>query len=391
LQRVFNADKPAREMRIVACEMRSVPGFSYPSIERKFYAVKNGGGWRALLNRNRIPRAREDSFLTPAVVAFWQSLCLRHQRKFRPAYRELLRLYRSGETCGDVGWANVWKENHPHAEVPRACPPDMPLPPGWSYDNFLRKQPKRQDVFAARIGERAAQEFRYQVHSTRQGMHVGEAYVFDDMWHDLKLNFVGQTASVRPLELGGADVFSGYKLDPGFRPRRERADGSHDGLAEADMRLYLAHVLCNIGIWRGGATLYVEHGTAAIPKHLDSILKEFNVSVARSGIEGVRQYAQLWAGKGAGNPRLKAGYESLHNLVHNEVDALPAQTGMDRAHQPESLYGRDKINTKLLIACYALTPARAALLRFPVMEWNTGLDAIREAYYNLNRRTDHDL
>lgn len=391
MQRVMAANQPLTEIRVVAREMAGMPGFSEQSIERKYYAMKAGGSWRCLLNRNKLARRRGDSLLTHAVVEAWFGFCARHQRAFRPAYRDMIRSYRAGQTIGDVSWETVWKLRHPHAELPASCPPDMDLPPGWSYDNVMRHKPARADVVAIRVGEKAAQEFRYQVHTTRKGMHVGEALVFDDMWHDLKLNYVGQTASVRPLELGGADVFSGYKFDPGFRPRRERADGSRDGINEGDMRLYLAHVLCNIGTYRAGCTLYVEHGTAAIPKHLDALLAEFKIKVARSGIEGVRQYAQLFAGKGGGNPRLKAGYESLHNLVHNELDALPAQTGMDRRHLPESLYGRDYINSKLLIACYALTPARAALLRFPVMEWNVGIEAIMAAYYQMNRRTDHDL
>jgi hypothetical protein len=394
MKRLFASERPAREIKIVAHEMRGVLGFSAESIERKYYAVKNGGSWRVLVNRNKLTGRRADSGMTAAVVQAWHETLARHQRKCKPAYREILRRYRAGETIGDVGWQKVWKQRHPHTELPSACPPDMPLPDGWSYDSFMRKQPKRADLVAVRIGEKAAQQYRYQVHTTRNGIHVGEAYVFDDMWHDLKLNFVGQTASVRPLELGGADVFSGYKFDPGFRPRRERQDGTRDGLGERDMRLYLAHVLCNIGYYKGGCTLYVEHGTAAIAKHLDAVLDKFSggmIKVQRSGIEGVKQYAQLYSGKGAGNPRLKAGYESLHNLVHNEVDALPAQTGMDRAHTPESLYGRDAINTKLLVACYALTPARASLLRFPVMEWGVGIDAIMHAYYNMNRRTDHEL
>ena len=44
--------------------------------------------------------------------------------------------------------------------------------------------------------------------------------------------------------------------------------------------------------------------------------------------------------------------------------------------------------TKLLIAAYALTEERRGLLRFPAMEWNKGVNAIEEAYYAMNRRTD---
>jgi hypothetical protein len=159
------------------------------------------------------------------------------------------------------------------------------------------------------------------------------------------------------------------------------------------MRFYLAHVLCNVGVYRGGCTLYAEHGTAAVREPLEKLLNQYSkvpIRVQRSDIEGVRQYAQLYSGKGGGNPRLKAGYESLHNLTHNETGALPAQTGRDRV-EPESLYGLKDINTKLLIACYAMTPARASLIRFPAMSWDAGVEAIRSAYYNMNRREDHDL
>lgn len=394
---VLAARHPLVACRRWACEL-SLPNFSYDTIERRYYQIRDGASWRIFVNgrklRGELRAAPTVSFMTPSVIEEWHAVSLQNQRKYKPAYRALVNRYRAGGTVGDVSWREVWKNLYPAEPVPARVPPDMPLPPGWSYENFMRHKPRRRLERAARVGVRAAAEFAYQVHTTRVGMHVGEGYVFDDVWHDLFLNFAGQTVAIRPLELGGADVLSGYKLEPGFKPRRLRQDGSHAGLDETDMRLYLVHVLCNQGYHKGGCTLYVEHGTAAIRERVASLLKEYSrgaIRVQRSGIEGARQYAQLYSGEGKGNPRFKAALESLHNLIHNETAALPAQTGMDRRHAPESLYGLHSVNTKLLIAAYALTPARAALLRFPAMDWNAGLDAIREAYYNMNRREDHDL
>jgi len=401
LTRVFLAARPTAACKAIARELQ-LPGMSDKAIERNYYRLRQGASWRILVNgrklRGPLRTAGTKSFMSEAVCEAWMAEGLKFQRKYKPAWRSLARRYRRGEKIGDVSWRTVWKHLHPGQSLPSQIPPDMPLPPGWTYENFMKHKPRKVEEVQARIGARAAYKHRYHVHTTRAGMHVGEGFVFDDMWHDMKLNFTGQRSSVRPLELGGADVFSGYKMQPGFRPRRTREDGTRENLTEKDMRFYLAHVLCNVGFYRDGCTLYVEHGTAAVRNRKDHPLRDIlsdisggRIRVEDSGIEGVRQYAQLYRGQGKGNPRLKAGYESLHNLCHNETSNLPAQTGKDRDNMPESLYGRDEINTKLLIASYALTPERAALLRFPVMEWNLGVEAILDAYYNMNRRVEHDL
>jgi hypothetical protein len=257
----------------------------------------------------------------------------------------------------------------------------------------MRRMPKKRDVIAARVGARAAATLHYQVHTTRVGLEPGMAYVFDDMWQDMHGNFIGQNASVRVLELGGSDMASGFKFESGFTPLRELDDGARRAIGGREMRFYLAHILCNVGYHKNGVALYVEHGTAAIREDLRRKLElcDGRITFRDSGIEGVRQSAQLFRGSGKGNPRLKAGEESLHNLQHNYTDHLPAQIGKDRDHHPESFYGRDSINTKLLLARYALSEERQAMLRFPVMEWNQLIELIRRAYHNMNRRTEHDL
>jgi hypothetical protein len=54
-----------------------------------------------------------------------------------------------------------------------------------------------------------------------------------------------------------------------------------------------------------------------------------------SGITGERAGASCGRrGEGKGNPRFKAALESIRNLKHNELAALPGQTGMDRDDRP---------------------------------------------------------
>ena len=73
------------------------------------------------------------------------------------------------------------------------------------------------------------------------------------------------------------------------------------------MRLYLAHILCNVGVYRGGCTLYVEHGTAAIDKGLDPILREHNVVVITHALFNTIQHRLT----GPGNLNLAARYITM--------------------------------------------------------------------------------
>ena len=76
----------------------------------------------------------------------------------------------------------------------------------------------------------------------------------------LRFTILGCGSSAGVPRVGG-DWGQCDPREPRNRRRRCSVLLTRDGLRESDMRLYLAHILCNVGVYRGGCTLYVEHGT----------------------------------------------------------------------------------------------------------------------------------
>ena len=95
-----------------------------------------------------------------------------------------------------------------HQPMPARCPAGMPLPPGWSYHNLMRRQPRLIERLVARQGRHAARKATSRVHTTRADMPIGSQYEFDDMWHNTKVMFPGFPKTVRPLELACIDIAS---------------------------------------------------------------------------------------------------------------------------------------------------------------------------------------
>jgi hypothetical protein len=146
-----------------------------------------------------------------------------------------------------------------------------------------------------------------------------------------------------------------------------------------------------------GTTLMVEHGTAAIPAWMESMLSDLSggkIRVQRGGIEGHPAHVGQYAGRGKGNYRFKAALESLGSLIHSEFAFLPGQTGLSVERRPEETHGLLKANDALLEAFLALREARpelAAALRFPVMSSAQHLEIALEVYHRINTRTEHEL
>ena len=269
-------------------------------------------------------------------------------------------------------------------------------PYGWTYGNLMRHAPSKFELTVRRHGRSAAAKYRPLVFTTRKGLKVGQFFLFDDMWHDIKVNYLGvNRKSLRPLELSCLDLLSGCKVAYGMRPRIENeVTGKHEQIKEREMRFLLAVILTTIGYRADGTVLIVEHGTAAIRPDVEQLLKDWTdgaITVSRSGIEGAATFAGAYEGRPKGNFRFKAALESHHSLVHNELAGLPGQTGKDRNHSPEELHGRDRHNAALIKAVAALPPERADLLRLPFLEWNQYQSIVAEVYQRIDNRTEHEL
>lgn len=266
-------------------------------------------------------------------------------------------------------------------------------PKGWSPRNLARFTPDKFTLTASRIGRSAAASQRRLVYTTRANLYVGSHYLFDDIWHDNFVNVLDQRKTGRPLEFHALDLYSACKFAYGMSVRLEN-DGRMESLKEADMRFLLASILWQHGYSPRGTTLVVEHGTAAIRTDLEEMLIAETgglITIARSGMEGAAAAAHQYAGRSKGNFRFKAALESLGNLIHNELAALPGQTGPDRDRRPEQLHGLLRRNDALLKALSQLPPERAQMLRWPLLTIQQFRTIADEIYTRINARTEHDL
>jgi len=228
---------------------------------------------------------------------------------------------------------------------------------------------------------------------------VGSHYLFDDVVHDHFVNILDTRQTGRPVEFHAMDLFSAHKFAWGMRVRTENEiTGKMESLRGDMMRLLVAQVMSQHGFnAERGTEMVVEHGTAAIGPDLEDLLEkltEGKVTVRRSGMEGDPAFTGQYAGRGRGNFRFKAALESWHNLLHNELGALPAQAGMDVDRRPEELHGLLRANDALLDAYTALMqedPVRAGWLQWEVLSFEQFLEVAGMIYHRINSRTEHTL
>lgn len=382
-------------------EQAQAAGMAEGTFKRKYYAWKKEG-CKGLVPANKVPKyllaKKKPPRITADFVAEWRRRCENVQRRaMRRAWHDLMREIRAGEKKipGLPHWTAMWSQDFPDRDIPAVCPITW-TPRGLTYNNLRGYAPTKHELVLARQGQRAAAALRPLVATTRVGLKCGQVYVFDDMWHDHKVNFfdAAQKAAIRPLEFHCIDLASTRKVAWGIRPRLINQDGTHDQLKDREMRQLVCQVLCVVGYRADGTTLDVENGTAKIGPELAEYIDyatDGAVKVQRGGINKRAILAGAFAPRGIGNFRFKASLESLGGLYHNALATLPGQTGLSPAMQPEELHGRDQYNTALLKAVQQLSPERAAKLWYPVLEWNEFSELLCEVYERLDSRTDHHL
>ena len=374
---VLDLSKGIGEALTAISRAKNIP---YSTVERKFHRARKHG-LEALVNRAKCgPSAwhtSEQIALSQSDKDLVKTYVERNQRKALPAVRALRRDWVRGK-------------------VTTTTPIDVATgyPRGWSESNLARHKPTRYELQVSRHGRSAAANERRLVYTTRANLYVGSHYLFDDIWHDHFCNVLDLRKTGRPLEFHALDLYSANKFAWGMRVRTEGETGKMEGLKEADMRFLLASVLGGTGYSARGTTLVVEHGTAAIREDLERMLHDETsgiITVARSGMEGASAAAHQYAGRSKGNFRFKSALETLGNLIHNEMAALPGQTGKDRDHRPEQLHGLLRYNDALLMAVSQLDPARAEMLKWPLLTIQQFQIIAGEIYARINARTDHDL
>lgn len=327
--------------------------------------------------------------LPAAFVDHWKTLVEKFQRKTAPAIRELYRQwadrYPIPGYAGHPGWPN--------------------LPAGWDKRNLYRYQPSKLELTALRHGlGRAVMKHAPKIFTTRAGMHHLQFLTADDVHLDMKGHILTKREQVRPLQLGFMDVASANRFLWGTKPQMLKDIGKgKEGIGEADFRFLLCSQLVTTGLSRRGTTYLLEHGTATMRDRVIDILNRYYgphglicpeaFKIEKSGMLGKAQaICGMGDGRGGkGNPFFKAWLESLHNLIHNELSALPGQIGHDR-DEPEHFGVITRENEQLFKLAEKLQPEFRELLKFPTMEYHSQLvPAIDHVLKLINCRTDHQL
>ena len=416
------ADKGAELMLIVRDFGGTVGHVTRSTVYRKRDGVRTLG-LEAVVGRAAIRRARGingGTRLPPAFIAFWRQLCGEHQRrKTLSAWRHLMRDFLiAGETIPGyrTDWRGIWLSEHPGRLLPESCPytdswqgAAACAPAGWSYSSLAKIAPE-PDVWAgAAVGVHAMRAYNPSIPHTRVGLRPMSVITMDDVKLDAFCWYPGETEPRRPVGLGVLDVTTGCMVDFALVPAQERADGTVSGLAAFWARYAWANILCNVGVDRDGVRALLEHGSAGLTQededrinailgpHPDPKVGKW-LTVVRSSTSGAPLLKGLFSERGRGRPTHKAMLESAWNLLHNELQHLPAPSGRNWDSAPQDTVGWTREDKALIRAaadvlakeCPAAVEALAGA-RTHALPYNQLADAVQAAVRAMNGRRNHRL
>lgn len=365
-------------------------GSGYATARRKYDAlIQSQGDWTVLIDRRKIPAAdvQIDGTASPLFRAYLVKLVEDYQRNNSAAFRELKRrwLKRDLPIDGYEEWRG-WPS----------------IPTGWCKRNLARivaDETNKARLTSIRIGTSSkTNPFLPTVATTRVGLHHGAIIQFDDQWHDSLVTLGRRREPVRVIELGALDLLSGHRFHWGAKPRRKR-DGSYENIRNRDMLLFAAGLLHQYGYSPQGSMWMVEHGTAALNEATEKLLYDATgglIRIQRQPIEGKQAaLSGYWSGSEGGNFRAKACLESTHNLIRNDMAALPLQTGSPSSglKGPVTTDRQIAYIARVIADVFKKVPHREHLLRLPSWDFHTQLIPWLQDYYQfgLAMRTDHDL
>lgn len=388
--------------------------YGLKGLKRKYYVwleaeeKSAGGGVVALVDGRKMKRPERDN---PFLRDF-KTYCERNKNSggCRAAYDEMLRDFRcgfrfDGQPFAFGSWRDIWREQHKYEAVPATCPSYW-VPHGFTYQmmaaHYSRAKGRdlalawnRQGMFAA-----TAKHLPPVVRS-RVGLHPGEVYQSDDVWHNIDVYAPGIKGVFQPLEFATYDVASAFKIGSLMKPRSLKVDPKtgkevRDNLKEQQFRFEVAGLMCNTGFYRGGVTWIGEHGTTRLN---DRVLARIAAVPGwgelfhwkMSGILNTPAHKGILMGDGGGNPRMKALCECSHNIHHNATAGMPGSRGRDAAHMHESRGAAVKYSERMIALAERLDPALVPLLQLPILEWKNYLAYFRLIEDEVMDRHDHHL
>jgi hypothetical protein len=366
-------------------------GSGYATARRKYDALaKSGGDWTVLIDRRRIPSStvRIDGTASPLFRAHLIQTVESFQRNNTAAFRDLKRRWLGRQTT--IPGYETW--------------PGWPsIPSGWHKRNLARivtDETNKARLTSIRIGTSSkTNPFLPTVPTTRVGLWPGAIIQFDDQWHDNFVTLGTKREAVRVIELGALDLLSAHRFHWGAKPRRRTPTGSYENIRKRDMLLFVAGMLHRHGSSPQGSIWMVEHGTAALSEATEKLLYDAThglIRLQRQPIEGKQAaLTGYWPGTEGGNFRAKACLESTHNLIRNDMAALPLQSGAPSSglKGPVTTDRQLSYMAKIVADVVKNVPHREHLLRLPAWDFHTQLIPWLTDYYQfgLGARTDHQL
>lgn len=406
LNRFEAATDRGAELEALKAQYGGVVAISQGTLYRKREAARKMGWWGLLpkpvrdqVQRSQVPQA--------FVERLWKPLCEENQRCVSGAYRSLFYDHlMAGRTIPGYGqdgrggdWMAIWMAQHPGWAVPSTCPyrPHKATPSGWSERNLRNLAPSKYELTAARIGTSAASRFLPDVPTTRVGLPFMRVVLMDDVHHDVKVKLLGNMQPQIVVEMGALELSTAHYCVFGFKPVRERDDGTKEVLRSAFTRYLICHLVCVIGYHPDGLLILGEHGTAYADDELMRVLKRRSGGKIHFGAGGIQNQpiaAGLYQGLRRGNPNIKAALESHHNLKKNDLAQLPGQKGADPEHAPEDLESKRQVHVALMKAVVALAEQRPDLyarLRSPFPEYHSYVESVACIYDRIAHRDHHRI
>jgi hypothetical protein len=397
LRPVVEGPRAGRGARLaIAAQTMSVPN---KTARNKFDALQREG-WRGLVDGRRkeacAKMADIDCSNKEVFVNWIKGMAENYGGNIRHARRAAIAFWKTArKTSEKIPGYSSWP-----------LPGIGGYPIGWSYGNIAKiAKLTNYERTVAGIGRAAARSCAPMVLRTRVGLRVGEAYMVDDVWHDIDCHMLGsQKQFVRPMELAVMDVFSAYKCAYGLKPRiKDEATGKRINLRATDMRFLTAHLFCNIGYNADRCFLFAEHGTAKVQAEIAALLKEYSrdaIRVVEGSIQDKPALLGAWTGKQAGNPRNKSALESSHRIPHFAAKYLPGQTGGNsRDNMPEDHHGREsafkEVDKMVELVLQRVGKENAAWylneFQAPVLNYYAYAKWVDDYYPIVHSFTDHEL
>lgn len=370
--------------------------YGLKGLKRKYYVWKEaedtkvGSGIAALADGRKMKRAETDNIF----YRDFKNYCDRNKNSggCHAGYRAMMRDFWRGDVRFSFGtWRDIWAMQNPYEPMPDYCPAKW-IPRGATYSQlegiYAREKGRDVALLWNRQGMFAASKYLPPVIRSRIGLHPGEVYQSDDVWHNIDVYAPGIKGIFQPLEFATYDVASAFKIGSLIKPRTLKVDPKtgkemRDNLKEQQFRFELAGIMCNTGFYRGGVTWIGEHGTTRLNDRVLARIAAvpgwgelFHWRV--SGKMNTPAHNGLLMGDGGGNPRMKALCECSHNILHNATAGLLGNRGRDAAHMHESHGAVVRYSEKMIALAEKIDAALVPLLQLPILEWKNYL-----AYFQL--------